>query len=346
MVVQDNEIDAVITWVDGNDPVLRKKRIKVEGELTKVKNELLTGRDQTRFIDNGELEYCIYSIRKFAPWIRKIFLVTDDQRPEYLTQDLIEAFNVEIIDHEEIFRSYEWALPTFNTRSIESMLWRIEGLAEKFIYFNDDFILTHPVEKDDFFSNERVVLRGRWNLIRNFGPLRMKINAVLNNIARKVLGITRSMHLLQQIKSAQLAGFEKKYFRSPHVPHPVRRTALSSFFDENPDVLSANIQYKFRSTDQFSAIFLANHLEIANNSAILRNANELVMINGEVDFGVTFRLKMNRLLKKKAKFLCLQAAENLSHNQQELLYQTLRDCLNMPYRITKSNAHMNHLEEN
>ncbi len=338
MGVQDNEIDAVITWVDGNDPDLRKKRIKVESELTTVRNELLTGRDQTRFIDNGELEYCIYSIRKFAPWIRKIFLVTDDQRPEYLTQDLIETFNVEIIDHKEIFRSFEWALPTFNTRSIESMLWRIEGLAEKFIYFNDDFILTQPVKKEDFFSDDQVILRGRWNLIRNFGQVRMKINSVISNIARQVLGITRSMHLLQQIKSAKLAGFEQKYFRSPHVPHPVRRNTLSTFFGDQPDVLSKNIQYKFRSTDQFSAIFLANHLEIANNSAILRNADELVMINGEVNFGITFRLKMNRLLKKKAKFLCLQAAENLSHNQQELLYQTLRNYLNMPDRISKSNT--------
>ena len=346
MVVQDNEIDAVITWVDGNDPGLRKKRIKVEGELTNVRNELLTGRDQTRFIDNGELEYCIYSIRKFAPWIRKIFIVTDNQRPEYVTQDLMETFNVEIIDHTEIFRSYEWALPTFNTRSIESMLWRIEGLTEKFIYFNDDFILTHPVEKEDFFLNDLVVLRGRWNLIRSFGPIRMKINAVINSVARQVLGITRSMHLLQQIKSAKLAGFEQKYFRSPHVPHPIRRTTLSSFFEEHPDILSANIQYKFRSTDQFSAIFLANHLEIANQSAALRDAHELVMINGELNFGISFRLKMNRIMKKKAKFLCLQAAENLSDNQQELLYQTLRNYLNMPDRITMSNTHLNQSEEN
>jgi Stealth protein CR2, conserved region 2 len=33
-------------------------------------------------------------------------------------------------------------LPTFNSRAIESMLWRIDGLADRFVYFNDDMMLT------------------------------------------------------------------------------------------------------------------------------------------------------------------------------------------------------------
>ena len=55
-------------------------------------------------------------------------------------------------------------LPTFNSYAIETMLWRIEGLADRFLYFNDDMMLVGPVEPTDFFSNEgKVKLRGRWS---------------------------------------------------------------------------------------------------------------------------------------------------------------------------------------
>lgn len=345
MSVNDNEIDAVISWVDGNDPVHQEKRRHVEHAEQNFKTELLTGRDQTRFIDNGELEFCVYSIRKFAPWIRKIFIITDDQHPEFLTSELMKTLNVGIIDHKEIFSTYEWALPTFNSRTIESMLWRINGLASKFIYFNDDFILTKPVQKEDFFTADRVVLRGKWNRISKFGPFRMKLNTLFSKLVRRLFGITRSMHLLFQIKSAKLAGFEQKYYRCPHVPHPVRRSTLSEFFDKQPELLADNIRYKFRSTNQISAIYLANHLEIANGSALLKDADDLVMINGEYNLGFMFRIKINRILKKKVKFLCLQAVENLSKNQRKLLKKALRDHLNMPSKSLTDRDQLNKLEE-
>jgi hypothetical protein len=40
----------------------------------------------------------------------------------------------------------------------------IDGLADRFLYFNDDMMLVAPVKSTDFFSNEgKVNLRGRWN---------------------------------------------------------------------------------------------------------------------------------------------------------------------------------------
>ena len=41
--------------------------------------------------------------------------------------------------------------------------WRIDGLADRFLYFNDDMMLVGPAEPTDFFSNEgKIILRGRW----------------------------------------------------------------------------------------------------------------------------------------------------------------------------------------
>jgi hypothetical protein len=257
----DNRIDAVITWVDGNDEIHQKKRLKtLEITAKGEKNDLPTGRDNTRFINNGELEYCIASIRKFAPWIHNIHLVTDNQVPDFLAPEVQKKERINIVDHTVIFESYEWVLPTFNSRTIETALWRIPGLAPRFIYFNDDFIITKKVMPEDFFAGDKVILRGRWSTMSHYGRIRMKLNNVVSIFAKKVFGITRSMHLLLQIRSAKLAGFNRHYYRAPHVPHPIRTDTLKDFFKENPSLFEANIKYRFRNMDQFSSINLANHL--------------------------------------------------------------------------------------
>ena len=45
-----------------------------------------------------------------------------------------------IITHEDIFENTAH-LPTFSSPAIESNLWRIPGLSEKFLYFNDDVFI-------------------------------------------------------------------------------------------------------------------------------------------------------------------------------------------------------------
>jgi hypothetical protein len=326
----DYKIDAVITWVDGSDEDHYKKKLKVLKQHGPRKdNELQTGRDQTRFINNGELKYCIRSIRKFAPWINKIYLVTDNQEPSFATEKFKKKNNLVVIDHKQIFSSYEWALPTFNNRTIESGLWRIPGLADHFIYFNDDFIITKRVKPEHFFLDGKVVLRGRWNSIQNYGPFRIKINEVASFLAKKILGITRSMHLLLQINSAKLAGFTKSYFRSPHVPHPVNKKTLEAFFTENPEKFEENIKYKIRNMNQFSSIFLAHHLEIAKENAVLKNPDDYLMINGETDFVFLLDIKLRKISNQKVRFLCLQGLELVKKKQLKKIKRTLKKDLGL-----------------
>lgn len=317
-------IDAVITWIDGSDPNHRKKKLNAIGkEDDLVENQLPTGKDKTRFIDNGELKYCIASIRKFAPWIRKIHILTDNQIPDFLTNDLLDKLNIQIVDHKEIFRKYEWALPTFNSRTIETAIWRIKDLAPRFIYFNDDFIITKKVKPTHFFKNENVILRGEWTNMSNYGPLRIQINNLVSSLAKKLFGITRSMNLLLQIRSAQLAGFDNRYYRVPHVPHPVRKRTLEEFFEENPGVFSENIKYKFRNLEQFNGIYLANHLEIRKGEAKLKDSSDVVMLNGEMDFTFNLKKKIQKIEDKDVRFICLQGFEMFKENQRVAIKSVL-----------------------
>jgi Stealth protein CR2, conserved region 2/Stealth protein CR1, conserved region 1 len=127
------EIDAVIAWVDGSEAQHLASRLKHRGGL----------RRSTRFADSGEIYYCIASILKYAPFIRRIWIVSDAQSPKFLREfakaGLCEPDFIQVVDHTALLSDFPEALPTFNSRTIEAVLWRIPGLSERFVYFNDDF---------------------------------------------------------------------------------------------------------------------------------------------------------------------------------------------------------------
>lgn len=302
-------MDAVITWVDGSDSSHVAKR---NAYLGREKKDLIrsipAGTASTRFSDNGELKYCIASLRKFAPWIRRIFLVTDSQCPSFLRSDRDRLdWGVVVVDHKDIFRGFEWALPTFNSITIETALHRIDGLADQYLYFNDDVILCRPVGPADFFQDRRVVLRGAWRDMPVYGTARLALSAGLNIAFKRLFGINRAMSVLQQIVAARLAGFKDEFFWSPHVPHPVVRSGLEDFFAENPSAFAENIGHRFRNTSQFVPTSLSNHIQIAKGNVEFRDPDDALMICFNRDLGRVLERKLADLEQGRSTFLCLQS---------------------------------------
>ena len=144
------KIDAVYTWVDGSDPVWNKKKIERANQLGIT---LTTSENIARFADNDELKYSLRSIQKFAPWINKIYIVTDNQVPKWLNLDNKKLV---IVDHSEIFDDNSF-LPTFSARSIETNLHRIKGLEEHFIYINDDMFFGNLAHPECFYIDKNKV---------------------------------------------------------------------------------------------------------------------------------------------------------------------------------------------
>jgi hypothetical protein len=138
------DIDFVITWVDMNDPKWQNKFSQYSGNKNNSKN----GVSKARFRDNGFLKYWFRGIDKFAPWVRKIHFVTDGQKPEWL-----DANNpkINLVNHADFIPGQ--FLPTYNSVVIERYMYRIPGLAEHFVYFNDDFYITNHVAQERFFRN-------------------------------------------------------------------------------------------------------------------------------------------------------------------------------------------------
>lgn len=154
------QIDLVYTWVDGNDPEWQKRRNQAIGEPDEKTGSNYRG----RYDDNGELRYSLRSAALYAPWIRKIFIVTDGQVPSWLDTS---NPRIRIVDHKEIIP--EDCLPTFNSVTIEHCLWRIPDLSEKFIYGNDDTFFNRDVRPEDFFKPDgKPIIRLNRRLFRKF----------------------------------------------------------------------------------------------------------------------------------------------------------------------------------
>lgn len=134
------EIDFVVTWVDGRDPAWRREKGKYVPETSEDGSE-------ERYRDFGLFRYWFRGVERFAPWVRKVHLVTWGHVPEWLKTDCPK---LNVVRHED-FIPAEF-LPTFNSNVIEIYMHRIEGLAERFVYFNDDFYLTKPVKPEYFFE--------------------------------------------------------------------------------------------------------------------------------------------------------------------------------------------------
>lgn len=308
MNLEKQHVDAVITWVDGSDPrhFLMRKCFLGERKSKGIKY-LQSGRSEARFKNNNEIEYCVKSIVKFMPWIRHIFIVTDQQVPGFLEMSGSKYKNVFVIDHSEIFDGLDWALPTFNSRTIETMVHRIPGLADRYLYFNDDFFVLQKARIDDFFIGEKVVLRGRWRCSWRLNEIKTFILGVIYKALSLSSNRDRSGHLIPQMRAADLAGFSSRYFETSHAPHPVRTNTLKIFFDQNERILHDNIKHKFRSLDQFVVHPLAHHLEIASNNFVVNNIEDNLLINFRYTphaFDISYPS-----IGDNVKFLCLQSLE-------------------------------------
>ncbi len=140
------EIDFVVTWVDMDDPAWRADFAKYSGsaDTDNSRNET----SEARFRDYGFLKYWFRGVERFAPWVRRVHFVTCGQKPDWLDTS---NPRLHLVDHRDYIPA-EY-LPTFNSNVLEHWMHRIPGLAEHFVYFNDDFFLTADTPPERFFKD-------------------------------------------------------------------------------------------------------------------------------------------------------------------------------------------------
>ena len=317
------KIDAVITWVDGNDPAHREKRNRY-AEPGLLKADDVAG--ETRFTAVGEIAWCIASLNRFAPWINRIYIVTDAQDPcldPFMKRNFPEGYiPMEIVDHKVIYRGYEEYLPTFNACAIESMTWRIPGLSDRFISLNDDMMLCAPVQPSDFFTDDDKSV-----------CYTKKANIPLTLLTRKLKSRDgdRKRVTFQGVlcNAALLAGDRWSYLRINHTPRALRRDFYESYYASHPQDLIRNIQYRFRNHDMYVPEVLQYTLLKKQGKCVLRpvkgNLFYLEPKRGK-DY-VAGKLKLLR--SRKYRFCCFNSIDKARKDDFQIVIDHVTDILDI-----------------
>lgn len=250
------DIDFVVLWVDGNDPEWLTEKNKYRSAVTDDSNSA------NRFRDWGLMPYWFRAVEKYAPWVRTIHFVTWGHVPAWLDLDHPKLHHVRHEDY--IPPEY---LPTFSANTIEMNIHRIPGLAEHFVYFNDDMFLLRPMREEAFFrgglpcgcgSEVPVRFAGAPGIWQHLIPNDMR---VINNHfskrtqvrAHRGKYLSRAYRWQDNIRTRLL---ERLYpesflgFKNLHAPAAFRSQTFEEIWREEPDLLDQTCRNRFRtSTD-------------------------------------------------------------------------------------------------
>ena len=230
-------IDVVYTWVDGGDPQWQERKAAALTENGWLDEASRLACNDARYTSRDELRYSLRALHCFAPWVNHVYLVTDDQVPEWLDT----AYpGITVVSHREIFGD-TGRLPTFNSQAIESRLHRIRGLSEHFLYLNDDVFLGRPVAPDLFFTPGGLTRFFPSSAQVDSAPRRPDDppadSAGKNNreLIREAFGrvLTRKMM---------------------HTPHPSRRSVITEIEERFHEYVAATASHQFRHPDDISLL--------------------------------------------------------------------------------------------
>ncbi|MCT4626577.1 Stealth CR1 domain-containing protein [Halodesulfovibrio sp.] len=256
MMSFDFPVDVVYTWVDGSDPEWRKKK---DSYAQPKQSENASGvMSECRFRDNNELLYSLRSIAKYASWVNRVFIVTDNQVPSFINEE-----NVTIIDHKDIFPAPSY-LPSFNSCAIELCLPRATEVSEHFLAFNDDFMLGNRVSKSDFFdkSGEPII----------WGATEKKSMADCLRIDDQMSDLDCVFAQTRKAFMDKGLGFAPVKFR--HTPKPIKKSLVNEMIGQFHEEYEQTLNNKFRARNDFAPP-LAYILYCLN-----RNAGDMVNLGG------------------------------------------------------------------
>jgi hypothetical protein len=279
------DVDVVYTWVDGDDEAwlaARDARIVASGGTP---SERAGGAQRYRSRD--ELRYSLRSLHLFAPWVRRIHVVTAGQVPSWLDTS---HEKIRLVDHRDILPAS--ALPTFSSHAIETRLHHVPDLADHFVYVNDDVFLGRPRRPEHFFTpggqyaafvadHRAVGLPGTDD--------RPYLSAAQNN--RRVLAEAFGVALTHTMM---------------HSPHPQRRTVLEEIAARFADEVDRTTHSPFRSATDLSLLSsFAQNYGLVTGQAFRATAH-----HGYVDLGhQQLPVQLRSMLKRDRDFFCI--ADNL-----------------------------------
>ena len=281
-------VDAVYLWVDGSDPKWLAKKGKFSSEADSH------GTSDSRFTSRNELYFSIATLLKNAPWMNRIWLVTDGQTPDL--GDL--ADRVTMVDHKK-FIPKEF-LPTFNSHVITSHLHRIKGLAENFLYLNDDILFGRPLIPSAWFdSHGRCLIRYTRTTLPGFS-----------------VGDADVIHLARQhtVQTAISAGLQISMRSIQHGPHPMRKSTMEQMWNRFDDELTATSRNRFRTQADLVPEWLHNFLAYSTGDAVMggKLTYSYIVLNAKSSLAKI----LNLALRRPPSVVCLNDVSEIAESDR------------------------------
>lgn len=276
------DIDMVFSWVDGSGATYQAARRQLESGAV-----LGEGDDHdSRFRQVDELKYALRSVYLFAPWIRRIFIATDSAAPEWLA----EHPQVVLVRSHEHFADPS-VLPTHNSMAVESQLHRIEGLAEHFLYSNDDMFFARPLSPDLFFTPGGIT---RFMLSPN------RIGLGESVVERS--GFENSARVNRRLLWERFGTFTTHHLE--HSAAPLRRSVLAELEQEFAAEFASTAASTFRAAGNISVTnSLYHYYALLTGRAAMQADGKGIYVDTSRTDGLA---SMEQVLKRRnADFLCL-----------------------------------------
>lgn len=295
----DFPIDFVVDWVDGSDAEWLENRNLYAKEKVDI--------DDVRYRDWGLLKYWFRAIEKNAPWVNKIYFVTCGQKPDWLNENNSKIILVDHTDY--IDKKF---LPTFNSNAIELPIYKIKGLSEHFVFFNDDFYLNSPVIEEDFFDKKGIPLDS--GVLSPQIPIKNSVTHITTNnvqivnkyfsrsdIIRHLGNFINLKYGKQNIKTlATLPWSQILGFHDFHTPISFQKKVFSTVWEKESNALTETVKHKFRTNDDLN-IWLFRYFQLMEGKFKPRKASFAKYYN----IGNTNKLVIKDILNSTHKAIVL-----------------------------------------
>lgn len=310
-MVNSEPIDFVITWVDGSDPAWR-------AEKKRYCSEPVSDDREVRYRDWDLLRYWFRGVEEFAPWVRTVHFVTWGHLPQWLN---VDHPKLHIVNHKDyIPQEY---LPTFNCNPLELYLHNIDGLAEKFVYFNDDMFCLQPLTEEDFFRNGKACdMLAFQPIVANKDDLTMP-HMMLNNSLILAQHFDKRENVKKQPGAYFKLGYPLLYFAynllelafpqytgfyTVHGPFALCKQTYREVWEKEAQTLSNTMASKFRNRENVTIYLLREWQKLSGNFTPKNVHSDLAYFNiGEQD-----RKMLQTICKQTRKFICLNDSYQLT----------------------------------
>ena len=306
-------IDFIITWVDGNDREWQLNKNKYDENLTDVKMNT-----ESRYRDWDILKYWFRSVEKYAPWVNKIFFVTEGHLPEWLN---VDNEKLVVVKHSDFIN--DKYLPTFNSNVIELSFPNITELSNNFVSFNDDMFLNKEVAPEDFFVNGIPKDSGIFSPIL---PLSGTIDSIiLNNIEiindnfdkkdvikqhfRKYFHPSYGKHIIKNIVTLpwdKILGFYDN-----HIPISYSKKTYRKVLMDNQTIVNKTLHNRFRTRDDINH-WLVRYWQLCTGNFIPRSTS----FGAYYNLGVQHIEVLEEIKNSKHSIICLNDNDLLDGFEQ------------------------------